>query len=74
VVERVFKQILHNYDEVIGIFVSSKMSGTYNNIKRALEKIDLNGKRVEIIDSKSNSVSEGLLVKEALILSLTLQA
>lgn len=68
VVERVFKQILQNYDEVIGIFVSSKMSGTYNNIKRALEKIDLNGKRVEIIDSKSNSVSEGLLVKEALMM------
>lgn len=68
VVERVFKQILQNYDEVIGIFVSSKMSGTFNNIKRALEKLDLEGKRVELIDSKSNSVSEGLLVREALLM------
>lgn len=68
VVERVFKQILQNYDEVIGIFVSSKMSGTFNNIKRALEKLDCEGKRVEIIDSKSNSVSEGLLVREALLM------
>lgn len=68
VVERVFKQILQNYDEVIGIFVSSKMSGTFNNIKRAKEKLDIEGKRVELIDSKSNSVSEGLLVREALLM------
>jgi len=66
VIERVFNQVLQNYDEVIGIFVSSKMSGTVNNIRRAVEKIKLEGKRVEIIDSKSNSVSEGLLVYEAL--------
>ena len=44
------------------------MSGTFNNIKRALEKLDLEGKRVELIDSKSNSVSEGLLVREALLM------
>ncbi|NTW90443.1 MAG: DegV family protein, partial [Erysipelotrichaceae bacterium] len=68
VVERVFKQLLQNYDEVIGIFVSSKMSGTFNNIKRSMEKLDLEGKRVELIDSKSNSVSEGLLVREALLM------
>ncbi|MDP3444541.1 MAG: DegV family protein, partial [Ignavibacteria bacterium] len=66
VIERVFNQLLQNYDEVIGIFVSSKMSGTVNNIRRAIEKIKSEGKRIEIIDSKSNSVSEGLLVYEAL--------
>lgn len=68
VVERVFNQVLQNYDEVIGIFVSSKMSGTFNNIKRAIESLELKGKRVELIDSKSNSVSEGLLVREALLM------
>lgn len=68
VIERVFNQLLQNYDEVIGIFVSSKMSGTYNNIKKVVEKLNLDGKRVEIIDSKNNSVTEGLLVREALLL------
>lgn len=67
-VERVFNQVLQNYDEVIGIFVSSKMSGTFNNIKKAVSKLKLEGKRIEIIDSKSNSVTEGLLVKEALVM------
>lgn len=67
-IERVFNQVLQNYDEVIGIFVSSKMSGTFNNIKKVVDKLNLEGKRVQIIDSKSNSVTEGLLVREALML------
>ena len=44
------------------------MSGTFNNIKKAVSKLKLEGKRIEIIDSKSNSVTEGLLVKEALVM------
>ncbi len=66
VIERVFRMVLQNYDEVIGIFVSSKMSGTFDNIKKAVENLKSEGKRIEIIDSKSNSVSEGLLVYQAL--------
>jgi hypothetical protein len=65
-IERAFNQVLQNYDEVIGIFVSSKMSGTYDNIRKSLNKLKTEGKRIEIIDSKSNSVTEGLLVYEAL--------
>jgi uncharacterized protein len=65
-IERTFKQVLGNYDEVIAIFVSAQMSGTYNNVKKVLDKLDLKDKKVEIIDSKLNSVAQGLLVKEAL--------
>jgi len=65
-IERAFNQILQHYDEVIGIFVSSKMSGTFDNIRKTLNKLKTEGKRIEIIDSKSNSVTEGLLVYEAL--------
>ncbi len=65
-IERVFKQVLANYDEVIGIFVSSQMSGTYNNVKKVLSTMDLSNKKVEIIDSRVNSIAQGLLVKEAL--------
>lgn len=65
-IERAFNQVLQHYDEVIGIFVSSKMSGTYDNILKSVNKLKTDGKRIEIIDSKSNSVTEGLLVYEAL--------
>ena len=65
-IERVFKQVLAHYDEVIAIFVSSQMSGTYNNVKKVIDRMDLGQKKVEIIDSKLNSVAQGLLVKEAL--------
>ncbi|HET6785464.1 MAG TPA: DegV family protein [Erysipelotrichaceae bacterium] len=65
-IERAFNQVLQHYDEVIGIFVSSKMSGTFDNIRKSINKLKTEGKRIEIIDSKSNSVTEGLLVYEAL--------
>jgi uncharacterized protein len=35
-------------------------------VKKVLDKLDLKDKKVEIIDSKLNSVAQGLLVKEAL--------
>lgn len=64
--ERQLKGILNTYDEVIGIFVSSEMSGTYGNLKKILSTLDLRGKKVEFIDSKVNSVAQGLVVSEAL--------
>lgn len=65
-VERYLKQVLDHYDEVIGIFVSSKMSGTFNNVNKILNKFDLSNKKIRIIDSKRNSVTQGLLVYEAI--------
>ena len=65
-VERLFKSVLQHYDEVIGIFVSSQMSGTYNTMQKALTNLNLEGKKVTLIDSKANSIAQGLIVMKAL--------
>ncbi len=61
-IERFLSEIIRNYDEIIGIFVSSRMSGTYHNILNVLEKIETTNKKIKIIDSKTNSVAQGLIV------------
>ena len=65
-VERLFKSVLQHYDEVIGIFVSSQMSGTYNTMQKALSNLNLEGKKVTLLDSKANSIAQGLVVMKAL--------
>lgn len=52
------------YKKIIVITVSSKMSSTYNIFKKASEKLET--KDIVIIDSKQNSVSQGLIVLNAL--------
>ncbi len=67
-IERLMNQVLASADEVIGIFVSAKMSGTYNNVSRIVANMDTEGKKITLIDSKVNSVAQGMLVKEAALL------
>lgn len=67
--ERYLKSILNQYVEIIGIFVSSQMSGTYNTIRKIIAGLDTKGKKIELIDSKVNSVAQGLVVSEALRLN-----
>lgn len=62
-IEKLLSLILNNYKKVIVITVSSKMSSTYNAFRNAINKIANNS--VKLIDSKSNSVSQGLLVLKA---------
>ncbi len=69
--ERVFGFMLGHYDEVVGIFVSDKMSGLYRNASRVAEKLSGNGRRIHIVNSKLNSAAEGLLVREAIRLANT---
>ncbi len=64
-IERTFRQLLQNYDHIVGIFVSSKMSGTYDRILSISKTLKKEGKNIEIIDSKTNSAAEGLLIVEA---------
>ncbi len=61
-VEVIYEHLLKYYEEVIVISVSSALSGTYNVLKSAAKNF---GPRVNIIDSKQNSVAEGLLVSQA---------
>lgn len=66
-IEAELNYLAENYKKVIAITVSAKMSGTYDNLVKASENI-LKKKQdfeIEVIDSKSNSGAEGLLVMEA---------
>lgn len=62
----VFDKIAKNSDDIVGIFISSEMSGTYstaNLVKNMiLEKYDIN---IEIIDSRTNCMQMGFIVLEA---------
>lgn len=64
VVENKLSFLADHYKSVIIITVAQKLSGTYNNIKKAAEKfkdeID-----IAVIDSKLNSAGQALLVMEA---------
>ena len=64
-IEKTFTQLLDHYDSLIGIFVSANMSGTYNSAKKAAAKISRKGKQISVINSRTNSAGEGLLVYEA---------
>ncbi len=64
-IERTFRSLLQNYDHVLGIFVSSKMSGTYENIRKITSRLTDDPNKIVILDSKTNSVAQGLLVMHA---------
>lgn len=66
-IEDKLNYLAENYDSIIAITVSAKMSGTYNNLKKAAENVlaDNEDLKIEVIDSKTNSGAEGLLVMEA---------
>lgn len=64
-VEKVLVDLAVNYDEIIVITVSSKMSGTYQSFVQASKAPSLADTRIQIIDSKQNSGAQGLVVKKA---------
>ena len=65
-IERVFSFMLAQYDEVVGIFVSAKMSGVVRNARLIAERLSMDGKRIRVVDSRQNSGAEGLAVREAI--------
>ncbi|MGI5901767.1 MAG: DegV family protein [Desulfitobacteriia bacterium] len=60
---KVFQKHLDNGDEVLGIFISSKLSGTCSSA--FLAKKTLADQRVQVVDSESATFGLGLLVVEA---------
>lgn len=65
---RVLSQIeslLDIYDSLILITVAGKLSGTYQTVLQEVKKLDLQEKKVSVINSKQNSGAQGLLVKAA---------
>lgn len=58
-----FEEALKEYDKVIGIFLSSKLSGTYNNA--VLVKEMLENENIAIIDSNASVASLRFMVEDA---------
>lgn len=65
VVENLYTSLLNNYDEIIVITVAKVQSGTNNIFMKVANKLEREGKRIVVIDSKQNSGAEGLLVVRA---------
>ncbi|MPW24602.1 DegV family EDD domain-containing protein [Alkalibaculum sp. M08DMB] len=65
--EDVFKSIIDEGDEILGIFLSSHLSGTYNAALIAKDMLKSN--QITIIDSQMVSLSEGLLVYKAAVMA-----
>ncbi len=63
-VKKFLEPILDSYDDVIIITVSSKMSGVYERFNDAVEELSKKS-NVYLVDSKQNSVAEGLVVEYA---------
>jgi DegV family protein with EDD domain len=64
-IENTFNYLLNYYKEIIVITVSEALSGTHNAfVKVAMDK-GLLGNKIHIINSKQNSVAQGLLVWQA---------
>lgn len=63
-IEKSLKFMLDHFDFVIGIFVSSKMSGLYDKVKVSAKNIDSN--RLYIFDSKTNSATQGLILHDTI--------
>jgi DegV family protein with EDD domain len=61
-VQFLLEYLSNYYQEILVMTVSSKLSGTYNVIKKCSEKINI---PIEVIDTRQNSIGQGILVHEA---------
>jgi len=66
-IENKLSYLADHYKAIIAVTVSSQMSGTHESFLRAAENVQKEYKqtKISIIDSKSNSGAQGLLVMEA---------
>jgi DegV family protein with EDD domain len=56
----VYKKVLQDYDEILSIHISSKLSGTVDSALQA--KQSLSNEKIEVVDSLTTSMGLGLLV------------
>ncbi len=64
-VENFLKSIVEHYQQVIVITVSKEMSGTYNTFEKAVKGLGDKASKVTVINSKTNSGAQGLVVLKA---------
>lgn len=61
--ESIFREYVDQGDEIIGLFISSNMSGTYHSAMAARERVDPS--KIFIVDSMTVTFALALLVEEA---------
>ncbi len=62
--DNIFRPIVERGDSIIGIFISSSLSGTYNSACLAAKMIG--SENIHVIDSNTTVMALGLLVRETL--------
>lgn len=60
-IEQMYEYLSQHYDEILVISVAKGLSGTYQTFLKAVA----NQKHIHVIDSKQNSVAQGVLVSQA---------
>ena len=64
-IDSLFSYLQGKYDHVVVITVSSQLSGTYQLIKQRIKAKNLSSDWIRVVDSRLNSVAQGLVVKRA---------
>src|SRR6266704_358299 len=67
--EESYRDALREGTHVIAVVVSKPLSGTYASAEAAARRIDPEGRRITVVDSRSVSLGEGLLVLRGLELA-----
>ena len=65
-IENAYNYLLSYYENIVVFTVAQVLSGTYNAFKKAAEQLNENKQAIHIIDTKQNSVAEGLIVWQAI--------
>ncbi len=65
-IENTYHYLLSYYENVVVFSVAQALSGTYNVFSKSAEKFNENKQAIHIIDTKQNSVAEGLIVWQAI--------
>ncbi|TXK46356.1 DegV family protein [Lactococcus sp. dk322] len=64
-VDALFSYLEGKYKHVIVITVSSQLSGTYQMIRQRIKEKKYDDSWIQVVDSKLNSVAQGLIVEKA---------
>lgn len=64
-IDALFSYLQGKYEHVVVITVSAQLSGTYQLIKQRIKAKNLSSDWIRVVDSRLNSVAQGLLVKRA---------
>lgn len=64
-IKDLFQKLLTNYQHILVISVSSKLSATYQLVHDEIKKLQADGHHIIHVDSLTNSAAEGLLVRHA---------